>query len=301
METSDAIGKVRAFNRTVTQRIGALSDEYLGRARALGAARVLWEIGTDGTDVRTIRARLDLDSGYLSRILRGLESEGLVIVEPDPDDQRARLIRLTDAGRTEHDLLDRESDRLAASLLAPLDSERRQRLLDAMATVERLLTAGLVDVRVEDPDSRAARFCIGSYFAELDARFTGGFDPSITISADGDELREPNGLLLVAWLRGEPVACGALKFHGNDPTELKRMWVANDARGLGIGRRLLNELEHQARMRAVSVLHLETNSSLVEAISLYLSAGYVEVAKFNDEPHSDHWFEKRFDAANFGV
>ena len=87
------------------------------------------------------------------------------------------VIRLTDAGRAEHDLLDRESDQLAASLLAPLDSERRQRLLDAMATVERLLTAGLVDVRVEDPDSRAARFCIESYFAELDARFPGGFDP----------------------------------------------------------------------------------------------------------------------------
>jgi len=287
------IEKVREFNRTVTQRIGALSDQYLGRARALGAARVLWEIGPEGTDLRTIRARLGLDSGYLSRILRGLESEGLVTVEPDPHDRRARLIRLTDVGRTEHALLDRESDQLAASLLAPLDSDRRQRLLDAMATVERLLTAGLVDVRIEDPDNRAARFCIQSYFSELDARFKGGFDPSITISADGDELREPNGLLLVARLRGEPVGCGALKFHGSDPTELKRMWVANDARGLGIGRRLLTELEHQARLRDVSILHLETNSSLVEAISLYVSSGYVEVARFNDEPHSDHWFEKR--------
>jgi DNA-binding MarR family transcriptional regulator/GNAT superfamily N-acetyltransferase len=293
---SDEIGKVRAFNRTVTQRVGALSDEYLGRARALGAARVLWEIGTEGTDVRTIRARLDLDSGYLSRILRGLESEGLVTVEPDPDDQRARVIRLTDVGRTEQAVLDRESDSLATSLLAPLDSDRRQRLLDAMATVERLLTAGLVDVRIEDPDSRAARFCIESYFAELDARFENGFDRSITISADGDELREPNGLLLVARLRGEPVGCGALKFHGLEPTELKRMWVANDARGLGIGRRLLTELEGRARDRGVSVLHLETNSSLVEAISLYVSTGYVEVARFNDEPHSDHWFEKRLRA-----
>jgi DNA-binding MarR family transcriptional regulator/N-acetylglutamate synthase-like GNAT family acetyltransferase len=290
--SSDDVEKVREFNRTVTQRIGVLSDQYLGRARALGAARVLWEIGPGGTDVRTIRARLDLDSGYLSRILRGLESEGLVTVEPDPGDQRARVIHLTRIGRIEQAVLDRESDQLAESLLAPLDGERRQRLLDAMATVERLLTAGLVDVRVEDPDTRAARFCIESYFAELEVRFPHGFDRSITISADGDEIREPNGLFLVARLRGEPVGCGALKFHGTEPTELKRMWVANATRGLGIGRRLLTELEDQARRRGVSILHLETNSSLVEAISLYLSTGYVEVPRFNDEPHSDHWFEK---------
>ena len=153
-------------------------------------------------------------------------------------------------------------------------------------------------MRIEDPDSRAAQFCIQSYFAELDARFDKGFDPSITISANGDELREPNGLLLIARLRGEPVGCGALKFHGSDPTELKRMWVANDARGLGVGRRLLNELEHEARIRGVSVLHLETNSALVEAINLYQSAGYIEVAKFNDEPHSDHWFEKHLPAGD---
>ena len=101
-------------------------------------------------------------------------------------------------------------------------------------------------------------------------------------------------LLLVADLRGEPVGCGALKFHGDDPTELKRMWVAPSARGLASGRRLLAELERARRARTASrVVRLETNRALTEAIAMYRSAGYVEVPAFNDEPYADHWFEKR--------
>src|SRR6266516_4019315 len=91
------IGPVRRFNRTVTQRIGALSEEYLARSRPLGASRVLWEIGDGGADVRAIRARLDLDSGYLSRLLRGLQDERLVRVRPARDDHRVRAVRLTGA------------------------------------------------------------------------------------------------------------------------------------------------------------------------------------------------------------
>src|SRR2546430_8597899 len=100
----DLVRQVRRFNRAVTQRIGALSEEYLARSRPLGASRVLWEIGDGGADVRAIRSRLDLDSGYLSRLLRGLEDERLVRVQPARDDHRVRLVRLvrlTEAGRAE--------------------------------------------------------------------------------------------------------------------------------------------------------------------------------------------------------
>ena len=83
-----AIGQVRSFNRSVTQRIGALQDGYLARERPLGASRVLWEIGGDGTDLRALRARLDLDSGYLSRLVASLERDGLVVVEPGSADRR---------------------------------------------------------------------------------------------------------------------------------------------------------------------------------------------------------------------
>ena len=290
--SSDEIERVRRFNRTVTQRIGALSDEYLSLRRPLGASRVLWEIAADGSDARSLRARLDLDSGYLSRLLRMLETEGLVTVQPHDDDQRVRLVRLTDSGRIERAELDRRSDELARSLLGSLDERSQRQLLEAMATVESLLTAGLVDVRVVDPRSDVADFCIRSYFAELDQRFDAGFDLDVSKSADITEFVEPTGLFLVAHLHDEPIGCGALRFHGAEGTDVKRMWVDNSARGLGVGRRMLSELERHAKQRGVTVLRLETNRNLHEAIGLYKSAGYVEVDAFNREPYAHHWFAK---------
>ena len=287
------VASVRSFNRTVTARVGALQDEYLARGRPLGASRVLWEIGEGATDVRSLRARLDLDSGYLSRLLRSLERDGLVVVGSDRFDRRVRSVRLTARGRTEHALLDRRSDELARSLLEPLRAADRERLVEAMGVVQRLLTAGLVEVAMEDPRSAAARFCLNSYYAELDARFETGFDPALAISTTADELTEPAGLLLVARLHGEPIGCGALKLEGDVPFYIKRMWVAPEARGLGVGRRILAELEAHARGRGAEVVYLETNRTLREAAALYRSAGYVEIEPFNDEPYAHHWFEKR--------
>jgi DNA-binding MarR family transcriptional regulator/GNAT superfamily N-acetyltransferase len=287
------VAGVRRFNRLVTERVGALNDQYLARDLPLGQARVLWEIGRDGCDVRTLRSRLGLDSGYLSRLLRELEGTGLIVVEPSERDRRVRTARLTTAGVAERRLLDRRSDALARSLLEPLQERQRERLVAAMGEVERLLTSAMVEIQRVDPADPAARFCVREYFAELDRRFRTGFDPGASISADDDELRPPSGLMLVATLRDEAVGCGALKFHADTPTELKRMWVAPSARGLGIGRGILAELESEAARRGSRVLHLETNGSLTEAIALYRSAGYVEVDAFNEEPYAHHWFEKR--------
>jgi DNA-binding MarR family transcriptional regulator/GNAT superfamily N-acetyltransferase len=284
--------RVRSFNRSVTQRIGALHEDYLASDRSLGASRVLWEIGEDGADLRELRARLDLDSGYLSRLIRSLEQRGLVVVEPGRDDKRVRSARLTNAGRAEWERLDARSDDLARDLLAPLSEAQRARLVDAMGVVERLLTAGLVEVAIEDPSSDAARYCMRSYFAELDRRFETGFDPARALPTDAEHLTEPAGLLLVARLRGEPVGCGALKLHGTEPAEIKRMWVAEPARGLGLGRRLLTELEEHARARGAPAVRLDTNRALREAISLYRSSGYTEIEPFTAEPYAHHWFEK---------
>jgi DNA-binding MarR family transcriptional regulator/GNAT superfamily N-acetyltransferase len=291
-----ATEQVRSFNRTVTQRIGALQDEYLARGRPLGASRVLWEAAEAPVDVRALRARLDLDSGYLSRLLRSLERDGLIVVEPGATDRRVRTVRLTDAGRAEREVLDRESDALAASLLAPLGDGQRTRLVEAMAVVERLLTAGLVEVAIEDPRSDAAQFCLRSYAAELNATFEGGFDPARSRAVDPAALMPPAGLLLVARLRAEAVACGALRLHPGQPAEIKRLWVAPGARGLGVGRRVLSELEAHARSNGAAAVRLDTNRALRAATSLYRSAGYAEVAPFNDEPYAHHWFEKRLTA-----
>src|SRR5215469_11444176 len=271
------VGQVRSFNRTVTQRIGALNDEFLSRDRPLGQARLLWEIGPDGCDIRLLRSRLDLDSGYLSRLLRALENDGLVAVEPSRADGRVRIARLTGPGLAERAVLDRRSDDAAVAILGTLSARQRARLVAAMAEVERLLVASAVQVTRSDPRHPDARFCLRAYFGELAQRFDGGFDPARSISADDGELTPPAGLLLVATLHGEPVGCGALKFHDAAPAEIKRMWVTPAARGLGLGRRLLTELEARAAARGVRTLRLETNRTLGEAIGLYRAAGYREV------------------------
>src|SRR5712671_5649711 len=143
------VQEVRRFNRTITQRIGVLNDEYLARRRPIVASRLLWEIGTEGSDVRSLRARLELDSGYVSRLLRSLEDDRLAKVVPDGSDRRVRTVHLTKAGRAELELLDRLSDDLAWSLLEPLTTDQRSRLIEAMGTVERLLTAGMVRLEIE--------------------------------------------------------------------------------------------------------------------------------------------------------
>jgi len=287
------VARVRSFNRTVTQRVGALGDRYLARDRPLGEARMLWEIGTEGCEVRSLRARLGLDSGHASRVLRALEADGMVRVQASPLDRRVRFARLTDAGLAERALLDRRSDELAGSMLAPLAAGQRHEIVAAMRTVQRLLTDATIEVREVDPRHPDAKRCLRAYFAELDRRSDIPFVPGAGVSAEPHELVPPAGCFLIAYLRGEPVGCGAVKHLPGGPSDIKRMWVAESARGLGLGRRLLAELESIARRSGAAAARLETNRALVEAIAMYRSAGYVEVPAFNAEPYAHHWFEKR--------
>jgi DNA-binding MarR family transcriptional regulator/GNAT superfamily N-acetyltransferase len=291
----DAVAQVRSFNRTVTQHIGALESRFLGRDRSLGASRLLFEIGEHSVEVRRLRARLDLDSGYASRLLRSLEAEGLVRTGPAADDARVRVARLTNAGRRELAVLNRLSDENARALLSHLTETQRTALADAMGSVERLLLASALRLEVENPRSRAAQYCLARYFDELAERFEAGFDPARGISASAEELTPPRGYFLLATLNGEPVGCGALKCHP-DFGEIKRMWVAATCRGMGIGKRILQGLEQLARKRRIPTLRLETNKALTEAQALYKASGYREVRPFNDEPYAHHWFEKTLTA-----
>jgi DNA-binding MarR family transcriptional regulator/GNAT superfamily N-acetyltransferase len=295
----DAIAQIRSFNRTVTHQIGALEGRFLGRDRSLGASRLLFEIGPQGTEVRHLRARLDLDSGYTSRLLRGLEVEGLIRTGQSSSDARVRVVTLTTAGRKELAVLNRLSDQAATSLLDRLSETQRVALASAMAAVERLLLASTVRLQVENPRSRAAQYCLGRYFEELAARFEAGFDPTLSIPAAAAELTPPQGFFLLATLHGEPVGCGALKCHA-DYGEIKRMWVGASSRGLGIGKRILHYLEDLARERRIPLLRLETNKALTEAQALYKGSGYREVSPFNNEPYAHHWFEKALAPASGG-
>ena len=270
-----------------------MSDRFLSLARPLASSRLLWEIGVEGAEVVMLRARLGVDSGQLSRMLRALEADGLVTVTPSELDARVRIARLTDRGLAERATLDERSDELAASILDPLNEEQRTELVAAMRTVERLIATSLVELRQGDPESPDAQRCLRAYVAELNRRAPQrGFDPSRGSTADPHEVRPPNGAFVVAYLRGEPIGCGAVKHHPSGATDVKRMWLAESARGLGLGRRLLERLEGLAREHGSVEVRLETGDVLTEAIALYRSAGYAEVAPFNDEPFADRWFAK---------
>jgi DNA-binding MarR family transcriptional regulator/N-acetylglutamate synthase-like GNAT family acetyltransferase len=289
----DQIRQVRNFNRAVTHRIGVLSDDYLGRGRPLGESRLLFEIGRGGADLRDLRARLALDSGYLSRMLRSLEAQGLVNSQRAAGDGRVRRAVLTRKGVREFDALDRHSQNFATSLLASLGAAQRERMVAAMAEVERLMRASAVTIEPADPASADARLCIEAYFSELQERFDTGFDPARTVSANPEELVPPAGKFLIARLDGRPVGCGGLKKTGRKLGEIKRMWVAPDARGLGIAQRLLDAIEEQAARMGLDTLQLDTNRALKEAHALYARNGYREIPRYNDNPYAHHWFEKR--------
>lgn len=286
------IAQVRRFHRIVSQRSGTLDQSYLGQGRPLGEARLLFEIGREGCDIRTLRDRLGLDSGYFSRLLRALETQGLVATAPSLRDRRVRDLQLTDKGQAQVAIYDRLSNDLAASILSPLDDRQRQQLTTAMAQVERLLRAANVTLEVEAPDSVDARACVAAYATELQARFDKGFSSTAPDPTDDVQYRQPDGVFMVARLEGRAVGCGGLKRLEDTTGEIKRLWVASDMRGMGLGRRLLVDLENHARRMGLSRLCLDTNRALTEAKTLYLAQGYVEVARYNDNPHADHWFTK---------
>lgn len=301
---------IRHFNRTITRRLGALDESFLGCGVSLGKARLLFEIGAGLREVRALREKLDLDSGQMSRLLRSLELRGLIRTAVSRVDARARTVTLTRGGRAKLRELDRKSNQGALSWLAPLGPAARARLRDSMATVLRLLQASEITIEVEDPRSPAARACFAGFARELGLRFEEGFDPARSRTASPGEIEPPNGFLLVArspFGRDVPagtseavepaelaVGCAALRLDAGRRTgEVKRMWVSADLRGLGLGRRLLAEIEARARRLGVERLRLETHRSLREAQSLYLATGFREIPLFDDEPYAQLAFEKR--------
>lgn len=288
---SDPVAVVRRFNRSYTQRIGVLEDSFLGMGMPLGPVRLLFEIGSAPATTHTLRERLGLDSGYLSRLLRRLEADGLVTVTPDPDDRRRRQVALTEAGKDRWKELERRSDDQASLIVDPLTPRQRERLARALAEAELLVRAATVTFETVDPASPVARDVVGRYFAEIGRRF--GFDASGEAEKDTKLLIPPAGVFVVATSDGEPVACGGLQTIEPYTGELKRMWVHDDWRGAGLGTRLLRHLEDQARALGHGILRLDTNAALTEAIGMYGRAGYGAIDRYNDNPWATHFFEKR--------
>jgi DNA-binding MarR family transcriptional regulator/GNAT superfamily N-acetyltransferase len=289
----DEVATLRQFNRSYTQRIGVLAESYLDTGRPLGPSRLLFEIGGDGAGVADLRRRLGLDSGYLSRLLRQLEQEGLITVARDPADGRQRVVRLSVKGRREWRRLDQRADQMARRLVDPLSSRQRAALAAALAAADRLLRAATVAFDVVDPESDEAQLTMVQYFAELDARFRNGFDPGRGGAGhDADLLRAPAGAFIVMRSDQSAIGCGGVQRIDATTGEIKRMWIHPDWRGLGLGGRLLARLEGAAGELGRARVVLDTNESLDEAISMYQRAGYQSIERYNDNPYAHHWFAK---------
>lgn len=286
-----AVEVVRQFNRAYTQRIGALETSFLGTGMPLGEARVLFEIGPAGTGVRELRARLGLDSGYLSRLLRELADDGLVVLAADRADARRRIARLTARGARAWRDLDRRSNRIAEQLLDGLSDRQRADLTTALARAYQLVRLATVAFEVVDPRSPAADAALRAYFAELDARFPGGFRPGD--AGEAAAYTQPRGVFLLARSDDETIACGGWTRLDATTAEIKRMWVAPAWRGTGMGKRMLATLEDGARARRYKRVVLDTNSALAEAIAMYRASGYTEIERYNDNPYARLWFAKR--------
>lgn len=288
----DAVATLRRFNRSWSQRVGVLDESFLGSGRPLGPSRLLFELGTGGSGVRELRERLDLDSGYLSRLLRQLEGEGLISVAPDPADARRRIATLTKRGMAAQRDLDDRSDALAHGLVDALSDRQRVRLAECLDQADRLVRAATISLDPVDPGSADARTAVAAYLRELDDRFEGGFDAA---EAAGDEqaMGGATGRFLVARSEGAVIGCGGLQPLADGAAEIKRMWVHPDWRGLGLAGRLLRRLEREAAGLGHGIVRLDTNRALMDAIAMYRAAGYAEIPRYNDNPYADHWFEKR--------
>jgi DNA-binding MarR family transcriptional regulator len=282
---ADQIELVRDFNRYYTRRLGVLTDSFLGQGRPLAEARLLFEIG-DRADLRDLRARLGLDSGYLSRLVRSLETQGLVTVRAHPGDGRVRVASLTAAGIRERSDLDARSRDSVGDLLDRLTPVQRSELISAQQQVRRLVRLASVRIEPVPDDDPAARQCLGAYAAELAVRFPEGYADSTLVRPGETEV------FLVAREEDRPVGCVGYCRLSDGAAEVRHLWVSAEARGWGLGRRLLTRLEASAAGRGVAVMRLGTHRSLVEAIALYRSGGYREIPPYDDSPYNQLAFEK---------
>ncbi|MFE5893675.1 GNAT family N-acetyltransferase [Streptomyces sp. NPDC056462] len=292
--STDHVTAFRRFNRYFTRRIGVLDDHYLGQDRPLGEARLLFEIG-DGASLRELRSRLGLDAGYLSRMAKALEAQGMVRLSAHPQDNRSRMIELTPAGRVEVTEQDRRAGVAAAGLLAGLSAPQRTELTGAMATAQRLLRLAGITVDLVDGAAPDARACLDAYAADLDERFPEGFDKDDLVLPE--EVSGDAGAFFVAYEERRPVGCGALRRLEPGVGEIRHVWVHPDARRLGLARRLLGALEQEAAARHLTAVRLDTHAALTEAQAMYRACGYTDIPAYDDNIYASHWFEKRLPSA----
>src|SRR3954463_6878344 len=250
-DPAPAVAAIRAFNRFYPARICALRDGLLATAHPLPEARVLYELGqVDRADFADLRRALDLDAGYLSRLLARLADQGLVTRERAPDDGRRQQVALTPDGRDAYTTLDRRSASEIAALLDGLAEDERGRLLDALRTVETILEGapGPAGFALRDPQAGDFGWVVQRHGALYAAEY--GFDATFeALVARGvaGYVEGGRGDAWIAGAGGEPAGCVFCVPKDERFAQLRLLLVEPSARGLGIGGRLVEECVRFAR------------------------------------------------------
>ncbi|WP_405879886.1 bifunctional helix-turn-helix transcriptional regulator/GNAT family N-acetyltransferase [Streptomyces sp. NBC_01136] len=287
------IQDIRSFNRFYTNVIGALDyGRHLYAPYTLTESRVLYELAHSArTDAADLRAVLSLDSGYLSRILNKFEQDGLVERAPSERDPRRRRITLTAHGRQTAALLDERSRESVGALLATVPAEERPRLAEAMHTVRTLLSEGRrphrEDVALREPGPGDLGWIVQRNAALYAAEYGWNTDYEglvARIVADFAEDHDPHlERVWIAELDGRPVGCVmCVRDDAPGTARLRLLLVEPDARGLGIGDRLVEAVVEFARGVGYRELVLWTNDVLAAARRIYQRHGFVLVA---EKPH----------------
>lgn len=283
--TETDVEAIRAFNRFYTARIGALRDGLLATAHPLPEARVLYELGQrEATDVVALRRRLELDAGYLSRLLGRLEEQGLVERERSPDDARRQRVALTTEGREAYATLDARSSAEIATLLDGLAAEDRHRLRAAMETVRAVLDGAprpaLFVLRPPRPGDHG--WVIQRHGALYAREY--GWDESfeaLVARVVADYAQEHDPQTEAAWIAevaGRPVGSIFCVRRDDTTAQLRLLIVEPSARGMGIGAALVDACVHFAREAGYAQLVLWTNDVLSGARRLYERAGFTLTA-----------------------
>jgi len=294
------IARVRAFNRDYTRRIGVLSDGLLDSPYSLTQVRVMYEIAhRSGVTAGELAEGLDLDRGYLSRMLKGFETNKLLVRTPAPEDGRRQHLRMTPAGMRVFAPLERCSQEQVRGMLTELDEERRRVLLEAMDTIQGALGKSSPSERGQpekgDPTwqltlrshrpgdmgwvvQRHGEIYHEEYgwneeFEALVAEITAEFVRKLDVTRERCWIAEHDG---------RRVGCIFLVAKDAATAKLRLLLVDPDARGLGVGRKLVAECVRFARAAGYRKIVLWTQETLTAARHLYTEAGFVETAR---EPH----------------
>jgi DNA-binding MarR family transcriptional regulator/GNAT superfamily N-acetyltransferase len=287
--SDNQIAAVRAFNRFYTRKLGVLDQHLMKSPYSLSEARVLYELAhRDELSAKEIGSELGLDAGYLSRMVRSFDEDGLITRRPLATDRRQHQLALTPKGRQAQAKLERSSQEEVGAMLAKLSATDGRRLTEAMATVENLL----------EPPARARSFLLRSHrvgdmgwvISRQSIAYADEYGWDISYEAlvaeicaqfikNYDAAREH---CWIAEADGKPLGSVFLVRASDELAKLRLLLVEKEARGLGIGRALVEQCIRAAREKGYKRMTLWTQSVLVAARSIYRDTGFTLVAT---EPH----------------